>query len=132
MHIRRIFGHGHYQLQHSRNRSADGRPILPLPTIIEPVIIDGTTQLNDGGAPVVEVDGSGAGAGVSGLHITAGSSTVKGMAIYNFTRHGILLETGDGNTVVGNYIGTDATGTASGKGNGNRRDDRRAGQRHLG
>jgi CSLREA domain-containing protein len=94
-------------------------PSSALPTITDPVTIDGTTQPDDGGVPVVELNGSGAGNGVSGLTITAGSSTVKGMAIYNFTQHGILLETGNGNTIVGNYIGTDASGIASGKGNGN-------------
>lgn len=94
-------------------------PNPALPTITSRVIIDGTTQPGYAGSPLIELNGSGAGNGVSGLTITAGSSTVKGLAIYNFTQHGILLETGNGDTIVGNYIGTDASGTASGKGNGN-------------
>jgi CSLREA domain-containing protein len=92
-------------------------PASALPTITSPVTIDGTTQPGYVNSPLIELDGSGAGNGVNGLTITAGSSTVKGLAIYDFTNHGILLETGDGNTLQGNYIGTDASGTASGKGN---------------
>jgi hypothetical protein len=90
-----------------------------LPTISDPLTIDGTTEPELAGSPVIELDGSGAGNVANGLTITAGSSTVKGMAIYDFAQHGIHLQTGNGNTIVSNYIGTDASGTASGKGNGN-------------
>jgi trimeric autotransporter adhesin len=94
-------------------------PTSTLPTISNPLTIDGTTQPGYVNSPVIELNGSGAGNGESGLTITAGSSTVKGMSIYNFAQHGIHLQTGNGNTIVGNYIGTDASGTASGKGNSN-------------
>jgi hypothetical protein len=94
-------------------------PSSALPTITDPVTIDGTLQPGFAGSPIIELDGSGAGNSESGLTITAGSSTVKGMAIYNFAQHGIHLQTGNGNIIVGNYIGTDASGTASGKSNSN-------------
>src|SRR5215211_1125086 len=95
-------------------------PSSALPTISNPLTIDGTTQPGYAGSPIIELNGASAGAGVDGLTISAGNSTVKGLAIYKFSDDGILLETNGGNTVTGNYIGTDATGTAPNKGNGHR------------
>jgi hypothetical protein len=84
-------------------------PGSALPTITAPVIIDGTTEA----AGMVEVDGTNAGAGVDGLNITAGSSTVKGLVINSFGGDGIELSTNGGNTIEGNYIGTDVSGTVA-------------------
>jgi uncharacterized repeat protein (TIGR01451 family) len=89
-------------------------PASPLPVITDPVVIDGTTQPGFAGYPLVMLNGNMAGA-AHGLEITAGNSTVKGMIISGFSasgRVGILLETGGGNLITGNYIGTDASGTA--------------------
>ncbi|MCH8814922.1 MAG: hypothetical protein IH957_07470 [Chloroflexi bacterium] len=83
-----------------------------LPFITDPVTIDGTTQAGFAGTPIIELDGSGAGAGVVGLLITAGNSTVRGLVINRFVGHGIELRTNGGNFVQGNYIGTDVAGTA--------------------
>ena len=85
-------------------------PASPLPTITDPVIIDGTTQPGFAGKPIVEIDGSRAGA-VDGLWITAGNSTVRGLVINRFAEDGILLDTGGGDLIEGNFIGTDVTGT---------------------
>jgi CSLREA domain-containing protein len=74
--------------------------ISALPAITDPVVIDGTTQ--PGGA--VELDGSGAGEGVSGLEIIAGDSTIRGLTIVSFDGHGLLLNEGDNNTIEGNTI----------------------------
>ena len=63
------------------------------------------------GSLVVELDGSGAG-GADGLKITAGSSRVKGLVINRFSSDGIELATSGNNTIQGNYIGTDVSGTA--------------------
>ncbi len=79
-----------------------------LPTITEPVIINGNT----GGATRVELNGAAAGMGVTGLNITAGSSTVRALVINRFTSDGILLASAGSNSVVGCFIGTDAAGTA--------------------
>jgi titin len=54
--------------------------------------------------------------GTSGLVISAGSSTVRGLAINRFnnggfTDSGITLQTGGGNTIAGNFLGTDPSGT---------------------
>lgn len=81
-----------------------------LPQITDPVILDGTTQPNTGGAddvPLIELDGPGSG---DGLHISAGTSTVRGFVINDFTT-GIRIDNNGGNIIVGNYIGTDFSGT---------------------
>jgi len=87
-------------------------PGSALPTITDPVVIDGSSEPDFVSTPVVELDGTSAGAAVNGLNITAGGSTVKGLVINRFGGDGIQLSTNGGNTIQGNYIGTDATGTA--------------------
>jgi CSLREA domain-containing protein len=72
-----------------------------LPTIIVPATINGTTQP---GSNLVVVDGTDAGAGVSGLTITAGDTIVRGLMFIKFDGNGILLYGGDGNTIQGNII----------------------------
>jgi hypothetical protein len=86
------------------------RPATELPAITDPVVLDGTTQPGFAGTPLIELNGSRVGE-AAGLTITAGQSTVRGLAINRFGGVGIHLLTGRGNTVVGNYIGTDPTGT---------------------
>jgi hypothetical protein len=82
-----------------------------LPTITHPVIIDGTTQRGFSGTPLIELNGSGAGSAATGLTISAGGSTVIGLVINRFGQDGILLEGNGGDTIKGNYIGTDVSGT---------------------
>ena len=90
-----------------------------LPTIIAPVIIDGTSEPDFAGTPIVELDGTSAGVGVDGLNIIAGSSTVKGLVINRFSQDGISLALGafGGNIIEGNYIGIDTAGSSD-MGNG--------------
>src|SRR6185295_17059681 len=76
-----------------------------LPTIGEAVIIDGWSEPDFAGTPVIELNGASAGAGADGLHITGGGSTVRGLVINNFSGDGIELATNGGNTIVGNIIG---------------------------
>jgi len=53
-------------------------------------------------------------AGVAnGLHITAGNTTVRGLVINRFSNSGIFLNSGDGNIVQCNFIGTNLSGTAA-------------------
>ena len=92
------------------------KPAAGLTEITKPMVIDGTTQPGfDVGShnPVIELDGELAGAAANGLRITGGGSTVLGIAINRFGANGIDLLTKGGNTVSGNYIGTDVTGTAA-------------------
>ena len=92
-------------------------PTSAFPTITDPVIVDGTTEPDFAGQPIIELSGAGAG-DVDGLTINAGGSTVRGLVINRFVgsvasggRSGILLTTKGGNVIEGNYIGTDADGT---------------------
>jgi hypothetical protein len=79
----------------------------PLPQITEPIAIDGTTQPDYAGAPLIELNGSSTSG--DGLHLLGGNSAVRGLIINNFSGNGIRLTTNGGNLVRGNYIGTDAT-----------------------
>jgi len=94
------------------------QPTSSLPTITDRVVIDATTQPGYAGAPLIELSGSSAGAGTVGLRIAGGSSTVKGLAVNRFGGYGIEITTAGGNQILGNFIGTDVTGTAA-AGNGN-------------
>ncbi len=98
------------------------QPTTTLPAIMGPVVMDGYTQpgssrnthpagqgLNT--VLMIELDGSNVGAGISGLTIGAGNSTVKGLVINRFSDAGIVLDTNGGNVISGNFIGTDVTGT---------------------
>jgi thiol-disulfide isomerase/thioredoxin len=85
----------------------------PLPAITDPVLLDGTTQPGFTGRPLIELDGTSAGVGADGLVITAGASTVRGLVINRFQGKAIVLTTGGGNRIEGNYLGTDTTGTTA-------------------
>jgi parallel beta-helix repeat protein len=88
-------------------------PLTPLPTITDPVIIDGTTQPGFAGRPIIELNGASAGAGATGLTISAGNSTVRGLVINRFNGNGIWIDTKGGNVIQGNFIGTDVNGAAA-------------------
>ncbi len=99
-------------------------PLSALPTIADPVTIDGRTQPGFTGTPLIELSGASAGLGANGLHITAGSGIVRHIVINRFQPlflggggNGIVLETGGGNLVSGCFIGTDASGSVA-AGNG--------------
>jgi parallel beta-helix repeat protein len=80
----------------------------PLPTISDPLTIDGTTQTGYAGSPLVELTGY-------GLSISAGSSTVRGLVIHSPNGGPLItLTTLGGNVIQGCYLGTTADGTAAG------------------
>ncbi len=88
-----------------------------LPTITQQVSILGYTQggTNYNGPPLIVLNGASAGSGASGLDFAAGSngSEVQGLVIQGFDSvDGILINGTSDNQIVGNYIGTDSTGTA--------------------
>jgi len=88
----------------------------PLPPITHAVIVDGTTQPGFAGSPIIVLDGRNVGIG---LDILGGGSTVKGLVIQSCQAIAIALEQNGGDTVEGNYIGIDVTGTnAVGNGTG--------------
>ena len=95
-------------------------PLSTLPTITDPVTIDGTTQPGYAGKPIIELDG--ASAPGDGLTVFTYNTTIRGLVINRFAGSGINatgLQGGSINfnnlppvsvTVVGDYIGTDVTG----------------------
>ncbi len=87
-------------------------PTSALPPITRPVIIDGTTQTGFSGTPLIELSGNGAGSGARGFYVSGNGagSTIKGLIINRFSSQGIFIDTSSV-TVVGNYIGTNASGT---------------------
>ncbi|MFO0804997.1 MAG: SdrD B-like domain-containing protein [Gemmataceae bacterium] len=100
------------------------QPATNLPTITDPVIIDGYTQagssantLAAGNDAVIRVELDGSTSGGSGIVIGGGRSTVRGLAIHSFGGAGIQIgfpskSDPGGSVVEGNFLGTDATGLA--------------------
>lgn len=86
-----------------------------LPNITDPVVINGASQPGFAGNPLIELNGAGAGA-VSGLTIVGGATTVQSLIINRFGESGIEIVSA-GNTIIGNFIGTDPGGTQA-RGNG--------------
>jgi hypothetical protein len=89
-------------------------PSTPLPAITDPVTLDGTTENGFAGVPVIELTGVNAGAGANGLVLSSHTkSVIRGLTIDAFQGAGILITGGGSHTVVGNYIGTNTTGTSA-------------------
>ncbi len=98
-------------------------PLTELPAITDALVIDGYTQpgaspnsLAIGDNAIILVGLNGKGATFNGLTITAGNSTVRGLAIDNFNGNtpgrAIWLNTNGNNKIEGCFIGTNPTGTA--------------------
>jgi len=88
-------------------------PLSALPAVSDPVLIDGRTQPGFAGLPLIELNGTQAGATANGLWITAGNSAVAGLVINRFGNAGILLQNNGTNFIAGNFIGTDQTGSSA-------------------
>jgi hypothetical protein len=84
----------------------------PLPALVEPVQIDATTQPGFVSAPVVELNGSGAGAGADGLRIGTSNSLVRGLVINRFNGDGIEVINSSSIVIEGNIIGLNEAGTS--------------------
>src|SRR5262249_49521021 len=86
-------------------------PTSALPTITDPVTIDGTTHPGFDIQPLIELSGLNAGGNADGLFITAGNTVVKGLLIDLFGvtgsgagGAGIVLQGGGGNTIQTSLI----------------------------
>ncbi|MDX6443533.1 MAG: trimeric autotransporter adhesin [Blastocatellia bacterium] len=99
-------------------------PGTALPTITRPANLNGYSQplatantlaVGDDANLLIELDGTSAGAGAIGLEFgaTASSSSVRGLIINRFTLDGVRLTANSGCVVAGNFIGTNAAGTAA-------------------
>lgn len=95
------------------------RPTTELPALTGEVVIDGLTQrlftgrtsLSDRHAEIV-IDGSLAGANVTGITLAGDLNSVVGLNIQNFTGNGVSV-IGSGNTILQSMIGLDASGTVA-------------------
>jgi len=98
------------------------RPATPLPAVTAPVTIDGYSQPGTSRATASQaatldiVINCSKGVAGAGLRIDADDSLITGLVINGAALNGIVV-TGDGNTLSGNYVGTDATGELR-RGNG--------------
>ncbi|MCU0612394.1 MAG: hypothetical protein MUE60_11470, partial [Candidatus Eisenbacteria bacterium] len=95
------------------------RVASPLPLVSDRVIIDGYTQSGAVEASatspavlMIQVDGALLDGDASGLVLEADGCTVRGLAVGGFPWCGILTSYCDSNTVSGNHLGVDATGTS--------------------
>ncbi len=76
------------------------------------MIIDGTTEPNFAGSPLIEINGANAGGLNKGFSLSAGSdgSTICGLMINDFAGEAVSIVSNN-DTVEGCYIGIDSTGT---------------------
>lgn len=89
-------------------------PLTPLPDITEAVSIDGSTEPDFAGTPVIEIAGDLAGVDADGLRIIGNSSQIGWLAINRFDRAAIRLSGGPGGAlIVGCHLGVDPTGTVA-------------------
>lgn len=97
-------------------------PLTPLPPVFPtstvtggPVLIDGTSEPDFAGTPVIEISGAVVGSSGAGLTIATSGVVIRGLVINRFAV-GIHLVGLDGPSVTdsfveGNYIGTDLSGS---------------------
>jgi hypothetical protein len=99
-------------------------PATQLPDIVEPVMIDGYTQpgsmpntnppgQGDNAVILIELSGIMTPAGSSGLTIDADESGVRGLVINQFSGDAIDIPLAIDGVIEGNFIGTNANGTAA-------------------
>jgi hypothetical protein len=81
------------------------------PIISDPVSVDATTQPGYAGQPLIAINSSPATGSASGLIITAGGTTVRGLAVSGYGGQGIVLSGRGGDNLQANFLGTDPTGT---------------------
>jgi uncharacterized repeat protein (TIGR01451 family) len=100
-------------------------PTVPLPAITHGAIINGYTQpgssantqtTGDNAVLQVVLNGAGAGANADGLDLNAAGIAVLGLVIDNFQGAGIGVNATN-ESISGDFLGTDATGSAA-QGNG--------------
>ncbi len=95
------------------------QPASALPTITEPVYLQGDDEPDYVDSPVVVLDGQNAGGSVSGLTVSGFSGSnviIEGLSIVNFGGNGITLDNVTSVLVYNNYIGVAADESAAGNG----------------
>ena len=91
-----------------------------LPSLTQAVVIDASTQTGFAGTPIVELNAAAVSAGdPNAITIETTGTTIRGLVINRAGDDAIEIDStgGGGHTIVGNYLGTDVSGTLSGFGN---------------
>jgi hypothetical protein len=93
--------------------------LSPLPAIVEPATFNGLkTGACGQSGPAVEIYGGNIATGSdSGLLVTGGNTTIRGLSITGFRGNGIELRSGGGNRVECSYVGVAPDGVTA-RGNG--------------
>ena len=78
-------------------------PANGLPIVTEAITIDGTTQPGFAGTPLITLNGANV-VTASGLRLSGGNSTVRGLRITGFLSNGIAIDTAGGNVIRGNEL----------------------------
>ena len=87
--------------------------------LTDAVVIDGYTQpgssantlaVGDDAVLLIELDGTTVGAQGTGLFLSGGGSTLRGLVLNRWSA-AVRIDQGGGDTVEGNFLGTDPTGT---------------------
>jgi len=95
------------------NIAAGGLTIAPtnaLPVIIEPLTIDGSTQPGFVSAPIIELNGTSAGAAADGLKINTSNCVIRALVINRFLGDGIEITNAVNNQIEGCYLGLNLAG----------------------
>jgi hypothetical protein len=104
------------------NQSWTIAPTSPLPALTNVIAIDGSSQpgFTAAGHPVIVLSGASEPNNSNGLDLHANGITIRSLVVNGFSSSDADPIHGDGlyvlsnnNTIVGNYIGTDSTGTTA-------------------
>jgi hypothetical protein len=87
-------------------------PMMKLPNITDPVLIDGSSQPGYAGTPLIVLDGTDF-TGFDLLDVFANECVVRGLAFEHVRAGTGLVLYGDNNTIVGNYFGLEPSGTSA-------------------
>ena len=90
------------------------QPGSALPNISDPVFLDGTTQHNYVGSPLVQTAGA-----FGGLTITGGNTILNGLNLNSSSGYGLTLSSGGGNIISANQIGGLLINSSANTGNNN-------------
>ncbi|QSB00441.1 DUF4347 domain-containing protein [Methylomonas sp. EFPC1] len=83
-------------------------------TITSQVVLDATSDDSfSANKPAIVLNGAGSIQDGIQLHGGSDGSTIRGLVIQNFTGSGITIAGSNGNTIAGNWIGLNATGTGA-------------------
>ena len=94
-------------------------PATAFDHLTDQAVIDGYTQpgssantlaVGDDAVLRIELDGTNVGSGDSGLFLSGGHSTLRGLVLNRWSASAVRLDQGGNNVVEGNFIGTDPTG----------------------